>query len=80
MAIIIMYQHLLDMQNYCTLTSVMNGLSHPSIKSLKKTFAKVNNSTLRHLKDMQKIVFPKDNFKLLRAQLRKATGPCIPHL
>ena len=72
------------MRNYCTLMSVLNGLNHPAIKRLKRTFTKMDRSTIKRLDELQNMVRPGNNFKLLREDLKKAShmssAPCIPYL
>lgn len=72
------------MRNYCTLMSVLNGLNHPAIKRLKKTFPKLDRNVLKRLDELQDIVRPGNNFKLLREDLKKAShmspASCIPYL
>lgn len=73
-------QCLLSMHNYCTLMSVLNGLAHPSITRLKKSFSKVDKSTSKRLDELQTLARPGDNFRLLRDELKRASNPCIPYL
>lgn len=64
--------------------SVLNGLNHPAIKRLKRTFTKMDRSTIKRLDELQNMVRPGNNFKLLREDLKKAShmssAPCIPYL
>jgi len=68
------------MHNYCTLLSALNGLAHPSILRLKKSFTKLEKSTSKRLEELQALARPGDNFKLLREELKHASNPCIPYL
>jgi len=73
-------QHLLEMHNLCTLMSLLNGLAHPAITRLKKSFAKLDKATIRRLEALQTLARPGDNFKMLRDELKRASNPCIPYL
>lgn len=64
----------------CTLMSILNGLAHPSITRLKKSFAKLDKSANKRLESLQALARPGENFKLLRDELKKANNPCIPYL
>ena len=66
-------QHLHSMHNYCTLMSVLNGLNHPAITRLKKTFTKIDRSIIKRLNELQNMVQPSKNFKLLREDVRKVS-------
>ena len=68
------------MHNLCTLMSLLNGLAHPSITRLKKSFSKLDKSTTKKLEVLQTLARPGDNFKLLREELKRASNPCIPYL
>ena len=73
-------QHLQRMHNYCTLLSVLNGLAHPSISQLKKSFSKLEKTATKKMDELQALASPRDNFKLLREKLKSASNPCIPYL
>ena len=73
-------QHLLEMHNLCTLMSLLNGLAHPAITRLKKSFSKLDKVTVKRLEALQTLARPGDNFKLLRDELKRASNPCIPYL
>ena len=73
-------QHLHRLHNYCTLLSILNGLAHPAITRLKKSFGKLDKLVARRLEDLQQLARPGDNFKLLRDELKRASNPCIPYL
>ena len=73
-------QHLQRMHNYCTLLSVLNGLAHPSITRLKKSFSKLEKTATKKMDELQALASPRDNFKLLREELKSASNPCIPYL
>ena len=73
-------QHLLELHNFCTLMSILNGLAHPSITRLKKSFTKLDKSANKRLESLQALARPGENFKLLRDELKKANNPCIPYL
>lgn len=64
--------------------SVLNGLNHPAIKRLKRTFTKMDRTIIKKLDELQNMVRPGNNFKLLREDLKKAShmssAPCIPYL
>lgn len=68
------------MHNLCTLMSLLNGLAHPSITRLKKSFSKLDKSATKKLEALQTLARPGDNFKLLREELKRASNPCIPYL
>ena len=68
------------MHNYCTLMSILNGVAHPSISRLKKSFIKLDKSSSKKLEELQTLVRPGDHFKLLRDALKRASNPCIPYL
>jgi hypothetical protein len=73
-------EHLHRLHNYCTLLSILNGLAHPAITRLKKSFAKCDKVTSRKMEDLQQLARPGENCKLLRDELKKASNPCIPYL
>lgn len=72
--------HLHRMHNFCTLLSVLNGLAHPAITRLKKSFSKMDKSSVKKLEELQSLARPGDNFRILRDELKKASNPCIPYL
>ena len=73
-------QHLHRLHNFCTLLSILNGLAHPAITRLKKSFGKLDKVTSRKLEELQQLARPGENFKLLREELKRASNPCIPYL
>jgi hypothetical protein len=73
-------EHLHRLHNYCTLLSILNGLAHPAITRLKKSFGKLDKVTARKMEDLQQLARPGENFRLLRDQLKRASNPCIPYL
>ena len=73
-------QHLHRMHNFCTLLSVLNGLAHPAITRLKKSFSKMDKFSVKKLEELQSLARPGDNFRILRDELKKASNPCIPYL
>ena len=60
--------------------SILNGLAHPSITRLKKSFTKLDKAANKRLESLQALARPGENFKLLREELKKASNPCIPYL
>ncbi|XP_064383914.1 uncharacterized protein LOC135332919 isoform X2 [Halichondria panicea] len=72
--------HLQGMHNLCTLMSLLNGLAHPSISRLKRSFSKLDKATTKRLEVLQTLARPENNFKLLRDELKRSSNPCIPYL
>jgi hypothetical protein len=72
--------HLHRLHNFCTLLSILNGLAHPAITRLKKSFAKLDKVTTRKMEELQQLARPGENFKLLREELKRTSNPCIPYL
>ena len=59
--------------------AIVNGLSHCSIRRLKKTMAKVDRVNLQKLNELREMVSPARNFHLLREK-QKVGNPCLPYL
>lgn len=68
-----------QMHNFCTLMAIVNGLSHCSIRRLKKTMAKVDRVNLQKLNELREMVSPARNFHSLREK-QKVGNPCLPYL
>ena len=68
------------MHNYCTLLSILNGLTHHSITRLKKSFSKLDKATKAKLDELEMLARPGEHFRMLREELKKASNPCIPYL
>jgi hypothetical protein len=70
----------LKYNNFHTVMAVTAALHNSAISRLKKTWAKLNNSTKKTLEKFTELFAFESSFKNYRDALRAATPPCIPYL
>jgi len=69
-----------QLNNFCTLTSIISALGTAPIHRLQRTWQQVNGKTKDTLEQMRKMMGSTKNFAEYRDTLHKAVPPCVPFL
>ncbi len=68
------------LNNYNGVAAVYAGLTASSVHRLTETFDKISEASRGKLADFEKLMRRDENYRVLRRNIREATGPCIPYL
>jgi hypothetical protein len=71
---------LLKMNNFNAIFTLSSVFNNSSINRLKKTWALLSKNDTKVYEDIESLLKPSNNFKILRDIIESSGLPCIPHL
>ncbi|KAJ2998963.1 hypothetical protein HDV02_003801 [Globomyces sp. JEL0801] len=72
--------HLMAMNNYSTLMSIIAGINKACIMRLSKTLAEVSPKTIKKRQEMETLMAASGSYKNYRASIKSIAPPCIPFI